>query len=76
MNVVFFFVSGHSEESEAGATVSIAMTCRSDTSRVNTVANRLFFIPQISVPRLQHGTEFHSLQTGDDAWASKATKAH
>lgn len=61
MNVSFFFVSGHSEESAAGATVSIRMTCRSDTSRVNIVADRLSFIPQISVPRLQHGAEFLSL---------------
>jgi len=61
MNVFFFFVSGHSEESTAGATVSIGMTCRSDTSRVNTMVDRLSFIPQISVPRLQHGAEFLSL---------------
>lgn len=61
INIAFFFVSDHSEESAAGATVSIRMTCRSDTSRVNTVANRLSFIPQISVPRLQHGAESLSL---------------
>lgn len=66
MNVVFFFVSGHSEKSAASRTVSIGMTCLLDTSRVNIVADRFFFIP-MSVLRLQHGAEFLSLWTGDDA---------